>query len=314
MAGGRNAVPEDDVTSADRIWQMRRELGRELAARRKAAHLSQAELARLTGKSRSAISTLESSLGSAMGRTFWQRCDEVLGTREMFTRRWDRIHHEVDAARAAVATARRQESGRALGGSDRTPLQALRDLPAGPGGLSAARDLYRHLGWPLAPGGAELELATGMVADALEVAAPAGLLAIQWWRDSGGAADVVRGLPALPRPGQALAVIASGQRRYFLVRPGRSPWPNPLPVPTAPKPMGQSVIRWHSAGGRVPLPPGHTGEGERAEWEHLPPRAMRLPSPFALLGLLAKAATVVKDGNDALSLTGGVLVMAAVSR
>ena len=62
---------------------MRREMGRDLKARRKMAHMSQAELARAAGKSRSMISTVESAAGGAAGLGFWRRCDELFGTGEL---------------------------------------------------------------------------------------------------------------------------------------------------------------------------------------------------------------------------------------
>ena len=46
--------------------------------------------------------------------------------------------------------------------------------------------------------------------DALEVTRPAGTLAAAWWLYTGGAADEIRGLPALPRPDQAQVVLSFG--------------------------------------------------------------------------------------------------------
>jgi predicted XRE-type DNA-binding protein len=61
------------VNGYEKARRMRRELGRELKERRRAAGLSQSELARLTGRSRSLVSTLESATCSAAGLGFWQR-------------------------------------------------------------------------------------------------------------------------------------------------------------------------------------------------------------------------------------------------
>lgn len=100
---------------------MRRELGRELKERRRAAGLSQSELARLTGRSRSLVSTLESATGSAAGLGFWQRCDEVLSTGGRFARRWLQIQRESEAERARVADSCPQDQnhgGRALHNAD----------------------------------------------------------------------------------------------------------------------------------------------------------------------------------------------------
>src|SRR5215469_14832038 len=89
-----------DMNGTETAWQMRREMGRELRARRMAAGWSQEELARRTGKSRSTISTIESAAGGAASRSFWQACDQVLGTRGRFSRNWDQVQQQVDAARA----------------------------------------------------------------------------------------------------------------------------------------------------------------------------------------------------------------------
>jgi len=39
-----------------------------------------------------------------------------------------------------------------------------------------------------------------------------------------GAADEIRGLPALPDPQQALSVIIYGERSFFLAAAGSFPW------------------------------------------------------------------------------------------
>ena len=49
---------------------------------------------------------------------------------------------------------------------------------------------------------------------------PAGVVAVHWWLHTGGAPDEIRGLPALPGPQDALAVIAAGDRYLFLVQAG----------------------------------------------------------------------------------------------
>jgi transcriptional regulator with XRE-family HTH domain len=283
------------MTRTETARQMRREMGRELRARRMTAGWSQEELARRTGKSRSTISTIESAAGGAASRSFWQACDQVLGTRGRFSRHWDQVQQQVDAARAKTRAMRHAPA------QDRH-LEALRTL-AGPPTTAEARDAYARLGWPVPPDA--LDLATGTVADALETPRPAGLLAIAWWLDSRGAADGIRGLPALPPPDQALAVISAGPRCFFLARAGACPWPGPVPDAEdgADGDRIAPVIGWHAAGSTVPLPPGCGGQ--RAEWAHLPSRGIRFPSPFALLDLLAKAVAVTRH-PDRLALSGGV--------
>jgi hypothetical protein len=76
----------------------------------------------------------------------------------------------------------------------------------------AALLAYGALGWPTVANGEVVELVTGTVLGALEVPRVAWMLAACWWRCSGGTADMIRGLPALPDPRQALAVIACGDR------------------------------------------------------------------------------------------------------
>ena len=292
-----------DMNRTETAWQMRREMGRELRARRMAAGWSQEELARRTGKSRSTISTIESAAGGAASRSFWQACDQVLGTRGRFSRNWDQVQQQVDAARAQTRALRQASGAPARTAQDRH-LEVLRTL-AGPQAMAEARDAYARLGWPVTQDTTSLDLATGTVADALEMPRPAGLLAIAWWLDSRGAADEIRGLPALPPPDQALAVISAGPRCFFLARAGACPWPCSTPggedgdtvVP---------VIGWHAAGSTVPLPPGQDPGGQPAEWAHLPSRSIRLASPFVLLDLLAKAVAALTGHPDRLALSGGV--------
>ena len=292
------------MNGIDTAWQMRREMGRELRARRLAAGWSQEELARRTGKSRSTISTIESAAGGAASRSFWQACDQVLGTRGRFSRNWDQVQQQVDAVRARARSALRQAAGPPGRTTQDRHLEALRAL-AGPQSVAQARDAYARLGWPVTPDRASLGLATGTVADALELPRPAGLLAMAWWLDSRGAADEIHGLPALPPPDQALAVISAGPRCFFLARAGACPWPCSVPAGEDGDAIAP-VIGWHAAGSTVPLPPGPDADGQGAEWAHLPSRSLRLASPFVLLELLAKAAASLTYHPDRLALSGGV--------
>ena len=311
------------MDEVERAWQLRRELGRELKTLRKAAGLSQPQLANRTGYSRSTIATLESTNGGAVARAFWEQSDAVFGTGDTLARRWDDIQQHVQAARALTATARRRPGPRRRAIAGTTHLQALRTLRSAgaagayPDGLPQARMACAQLGWPVVADGARSGLVTGTVIDALQIPRAAGQLAVSWWLDTGGTADPVRHLPAMPRPDQALAVISAGGSCYFLARAGACPWPAagpPSATTHGPPPDGTRatgpVIFWHSHGSRVPLPPGRVA-GDPAHWAHLPSRGVSLASPVALLELLAKALSVIQDDTQALTLPGGVLAVPA---
>ena len=76
MSGNLIAHSQDE-TGAQSLLQMRRALGRQLAAMRNRAGLSQWDLAPLTGYSRSTLSDAE--LGRhRLRREFWLRCDGLL--------------------------------------------------------------------------------------------------------------------------------------------------------------------------------------------------------------------------------------------
>ncbi|HEY1673600.1 MAG TPA: helix-turn-helix transcriptional regulator [Streptosporangiaceae bacterium] len=76
MSGNLIAQTQDE-TGAQSLLQMRRALGRQLAAMRNRAGLSQWDLAPLTGYSRSTLSDAE--LGRhRLRREFWLRCDGLL--------------------------------------------------------------------------------------------------------------------------------------------------------------------------------------------------------------------------------------------
>lgn len=166
-------------------------------------------------------------------------------------------------------------------------------------GMAEALAGYGDLGWAALPGGAGMELVTGDVLDVLELPRAAGMLAVSLWLYSQGRADEILRLPALPLPARSLAVIAAGDRCYFLAEPGSCPWAGheavPGPCATGDGAAG-AVIRWQAAGGRIPAPPSRLPSGERAAWAHLPSRPVRLAPPVALLGLLATAAATVDHG------------------
>jgi DNA-binding XRE family transcriptional regulator len=267
------------VDEIDRAWELRRELGRDLKARRQAAGLSQPQLASRTGYARSTVATLESATGGAVARAFWEKCDAVFSTGERFAPRWDTIQQHVQAARALTAATRRRPGPRRRKPAGATHLQALRTLrstTADPDGVAQAKTACAQLGWPVAPDTALPELLTGTVVDALQVPRPAGLLAISWWLDTGGTADPVRFLPALPRPDQALAAISASGSVYFLAQAGAFPW-SPAGTPPVARcaatdrpprdatDVAGPVIAWHSHGSRVPLPPGPAAADDPAQ-------------------------------------------------
>lgn len=96
--------------SGDGIDVMQRELGRQLAALRRAAGLTQHELAALIRFARSTLSTAEAATGGQrQGPEFWQACDRALNTRGELAAgaeqiRWARKAAEHAAARAAQET------------------------------------------------------------------------------------------------------------------------------------------------------------------------------------------------------------------
>jgi transcriptional regulator with XRE-family HTH domain len=86
-APGRGGL---DGASTESLLQMRRALGRQLAALRNRAGLSQWDLAPLTGYSRSTLSDAE--LGRhRLRREFWLRCDQLLKADSRLLASYDRI-------------------------------------------------------------------------------------------------------------------------------------------------------------------------------------------------------------------------------
>lgn len=86
----RGIEGHDAAGGPEALWQMRRALGRQLAALRNRAGLSQWEFAPLTGYSRSTLSDAE--LGRhRLRREFWQRCDGLLRADGHLIGSYDRI-------------------------------------------------------------------------------------------------------------------------------------------------------------------------------------------------------------------------------
>src|SRR6266545_7292729 len=130
------------MITPEAIAEARRQLGRQLAALRKAAgYSSQHDLAPLTFYGRSTIANVETGRQHA-GRAFWQRCDEVLGTGGVLTAGYDEIEamvarqrdeavHAFPANRSGVV-GRGQRDDRPDGGPRWTPDlgQALHEAAA----------------------------------------------------------------------------------------------------------------------------------------------------------------------------------------
>jgi DNA-binding XRE family transcriptional regulator len=287
------------VSNPSSSQEMRRELGRRLREVRRQAGLSQQQVGRRTGYTRSAISNAEA--GGYARRQFWERCDDLFSTGGSLARGHDEIHQ-----RAAGGPTRRKPGH--TRNASRQVLDQLHDAHS-PGAASQALAAYQALGWPVEERQERLALVTGTVIDALELPRPAGALAISWWLYTGGAADGVRGLPALPRPDQALAVVETGPSFFFIAQ-ASSPW-DALGIPAPPRaPVDAgSTIRWHCLGSRIPVPPAQGGDGQPARWAYLPSQRVRLAPAIGLLDLLAKAAATVRHSDDALAFARDVLVI-----
>ena len=277
---------------------LRRELGRQLADARKEAGYAQREFARRIHYARSTLSTVESGVQHA-GRAFWEACDSVLGTGGLFAQGYDRLRDQ--------QTTEREETHRTsqLSGQEAAGL-AFQGLRAAT--LDEALPAYQALGWPVETDGIAAELVTGTVLDALEVPRPAGILAATWWQRTGGGADPIRGLPAMPDPRRSLAAVVHKDRCFFLAAAGSYPWAGQHPAAGNEHPGDTPTVRWHS-GTRIPAPPARSRSGQAAAWAYLPAGEILLPSPVMLLDLLAKASAATWRPKWALTLPGGVLAI-----
>jgi hypothetical protein len=266
---------------------MRAEMGRDLARRRRAAGLSQEQLAALAGYSRATVSHAELGADDVAGG-LWAAADRVLGTGGLFAGLHEQVRQEcLEPGRRAAVRA---------GGTGIGCELALK--AAEPGQALAA---YRRRGWPVAARGEVLELLAGRWAEVLEVGRTAGQVAAGAWLESVRPGGAACGLPRLPAPEAALAVIDAGDRWFFLIRSG-------FPVPTSGHAGGGAEIFWHSAGGRVPLPPSRAGRAVR--WAHLPAAVLDLAPPLAVLDLLGWAVAMTAVPGR-LRLPGGAVVAPA---
>jgi hypothetical protein len=291
---------------SEAVAAMRRELGRQLAARRKAAGYVQRELGVLTRYSRTAIANAETG-GARVGRQFWEHADLVLGTGELFVRGYDRVRAQLAAE--SRATAVRRLSHEEEPGEQGRPAEGLESSE-----VAEVRRACHARGWPVEEDAdGKLWLVTGTMVDVLEVPHQAGMVAIGWWLYTRGVPDEIRGLPALPDPAQALAVVSAGPASYFLTRSGAFPWTHRDMDAIAPAPSARSaVVRWHADGSRILLPPSRLINGENAAWAHAPAEDGRLPSPMALLHVLAQVTLATREGTG-LTLPGGVRALPAAT-
>lgn len=287
------------MADSEAIAGMRRDLGRQLAAKRNEAGLMQRELGVLMGYSRTAIANAETA-ATRLGRPFWERADRALGTGETLARGYDRIQAQI-TAEAQAGDLRQMTAGTShQSASETQPPQPLT--------VELAMRGYQERGWPVVQGpGQELWLVTGTAIDALEVPRQAGMVAMGWWLYTRGVPDEIRGLPVLPDPAVALAMITAGSSCYFLTQPGLCPWTRrDIATARLSGPDRPPLVRWHADGGRVPAPPSPLGNGEQASWAHIPSGDGRqLVSPMALLHVLALA-TAAASRDAELSLPGGV--------
>jgi transcriptional regulator with XRE-family HTH domain len=117
-------APVPDETTDQSLLQMRRALGRQLAALRNRAGLSQWDLAPMTGYSRSTLSDAE--LGRhRLRREFWVRCDELLKADGRLVAGYDRI----ESAGAVLRQRPRDSARRARDELAATRLRAVRPVP-----------------------------------------------------------------------------------------------------------------------------------------------------------------------------------------
>jgi hypothetical protein len=119
----------------DRIWELRRALGRQLAALRSHAGFSQWEFAPLTGYSRSTLSDAE--LGRhRLRREFWLRCDGALAAGGALVAAYDRIEATASAlrrkARSQAQAARDEQASERLAAL--LPVAVAGAVGAGPAG------------------------------------------------------------------------------------------------------------------------------------------------------------------------------------
>jgi len=102
------------MSHSENVAAMGRDLGRQLAALRRQAGLTQHGLAALAGFSRSTVSVAEIG-GQSQAREFWEACDKALDTGGALAAGADQIDAVRDAEqRAAALAAQEAREARAL--------------------------------------------------------------------------------------------------------------------------------------------------------------------------------------------------------
>lgn len=110
----RQTPGQGSVSSSENIVALQKDLGRQLAALRREAGLTQEGLAALAGFSRSAVSLAEIGRQN-QAREFWQACDKALATGGVLAAGADQISAVRDAEqRAAALAAQEARQARAL--------------------------------------------------------------------------------------------------------------------------------------------------------------------------------------------------------
>src|SRR6266540_3609140 len=156
------------MISPEAVAEARRQLGRQLAALRKAAgYKTQHEFAPLTFYTRSTLANAETGR-QRTGRAFWERCDEVLCTGGVLADGYDRIE--------AMVAQQQEETARTLQAGMSATLGRSLSSATVDGDLSWTSDLAEALGEAVGLWGQEPAAADGEAIDA----AAAREVALRW--------------------------------------------------------------------------------------------------------------------------------------
>src|ERR1022692_5162711 len=123
--------------------EARAALGRQLAASRRAAGLTQKQLAPLSGHSRSTVANAETGRQRSP-RVFWNLCDDALGTGTALTRGYDEVQAIQQSAHVQAAAVARQGIGvvRGIAVVSGAPAAAhVSDLTGDPADLAGIESL-----------------------------------------------------------------------------------------------------------------------------------------------------------------------------
>jgi transcriptional regulator with XRE-family HTH domain len=136
------------VTDEEAVAKEWRALGRQLAASRQAAGMSQAQLAPLSGYSRSAVANAETGR-QHIPRKFWKACDEALETGTALARGYDQVKAAERGGhlRAAAITqqARTAVAGHLSSGDTSLRTGRASEVPVGSSGPGQVESIRRWL-------------------------------------------------------------------------------------------------------------------------------------------------------------------------